>query len=208
MGKFVDITGKRYGKLVVLERGEDYVSPSGYVAANWICKCDCGKNVLVRGCNLKSGATTSCGCERILHPNRYVHGMKGSRLYSIWKGMKTRCFNENDASYPDYGGRGITLCDEWENDFLAFYTWSVNNGYNERLSIDRINNNGNYCPDNCRWADRETQGNNQRTNHLLTYGGETLTMSQWAKKTGIGYYKLKDRIDKLHWSTERALTTK
>lgn len=206
IGKFVDLTGERFGRLTVIRRGENYVSPKGYVGVNWICECDCGRTTLVRGCNLKSGASISCGCERVIHPNRKTHGLSHTRLHSIWSDIKTRCFDPNDSNYSNYGGRGITMCDEWRSDFLSFYRWANANGYSDDLSIDRIDNNLGYCPDNCRWADSVVQQNNKRNNHLITYHGETLTMSQWARKTGIGFHKLKDRINKLHWDVDRALT--
>lgn len=206
MGKYIDLTGRQFGKLKVIARGEDYVSPKGYVAVNWVCQCQCGNTTVVRGCNLKSGATTSCGCERILHPNRITHGGTKTRLYKIWKSMRIRCNDQNDSSYVHYGGRGISICEEW-NDFEAFREWAYSHGYTDNLSIDRIDNNGNYCPENCRWADWITQANNKRHNHFLEYNGEKHTLAEWSRITGIGYHKLKDRINKCGWSVEKSLTT-
>lgn len=207
MGKFVDLTGRRFGRLEVISRGEDYVSPSGYVAVNWVCRCDCGNTVVVRGCNLKSGASTSCGCERIIHPNRLTHGQKNTRLYKIWKSMKERCCNKNNASWPEYGGRGIEVCEQWLHDFKSFYDWSMKNGYREDLSIDRIDNDKGYGPENCRWSDSVGQQNNKRNNHILEFHGERKTMAEWSRITGVSYHKLKDRINKCGWDVERALTT-
>lgn len=206
MGKFIDLTGQKYGKLTVISRSKDYISPKGYIAVNWKCKCDCGKIIIIRGCNLKSGATRSCGCEKVLHPNRTTHGGTNTRLYKIWKHMRTRCKNPNDLTYNDYGGRGITICNEWD-DFEEFRNWSLEHGYTDDLSIDRVDYNGNYCPDNCRWTDALTQANNTRRNHLITCNGETRTMAEWARITGISYHKLKDRLNKCKWSAEKALTT-
>lgn len=206
MGKFKDLTGENFGKLTVIGRADDYISPKGYVAVNWLCKCSCGNTTIVRGCNLKSGSTTSCGCERVLNPNRKSHGGKNTRLYRIWKSMRSRCNNKNENSYKDYGGRGVSICDEW-NKFEAFRSWSLEHGYNDELSIDRIDCDGNYCPENCRWANAVTQANNTRRNHLLTHNGETRTMAEWSRKTGISYQKIKCRINKCGWDVDRALTT-
>ena len=206
MGKFVDLTGKRFGKLIVIKRADDYVSPSGYVAVNWLCQCDCGEQTVVRGCNLKSGSSTSCGCERIVHPNRLRHGDTRTRLHSIWKGMRRRCYDQNDINYKDYGARGITVCSAW-HEYESFKDWALSNGYHDSLTIDRIDNNGNYSPDNCRWTDKITQANNTRGNHMLEYNGETHTMAEWSRISGVPYHRLKDRINKLGWDIERALTT-
>lgn len=206
MGKFKDLSGQKFGKLEVISRADDYVSPKGYVAVNWLCNCECGNTTIVRGCNLKSGASTSCGCERIENPNRRTHGGKHTRLYKIWKSMRTRCNNPNDANYVYYGGRGISICEDWSN-FVNFRKWANENGYTDSLTIDRIDYDGNYCPDNCRWTDATTQANNSRHNHMLEYNGETHTLAEWARITGISYHKLKDRINKCGWDVERALTT-
>lgn len=207
MGKFIDLTDKRFGKLKVVCRADDYISPKGYVAVNWLCECECGNTTVVRGCNLKSGATTSCGCERVVNPNRLKHGGTDTRLHKIWMSMRRRCHNKNDKSYRDYGGRGITICEEW-NDFEKFRDWAIQNGYEDCLTIDRVNNDGNYCPDNCRWADSVTQANNTRHNHCIDYNGEIHTLAEWARITGISYHKLKDRINKCGWGIEKALTTR
>jgi hypothetical protein len=121
--------------------------------------------------------------------------------------MNQRCFNKNNPGYFKYGGRGITVCQEWQNSFDEFYNWSVKNGYNDDLTIDRINNNGNYTPDNCRWVTYHTQNNNTRANRLITFKGETMTMAQWANKINIHYSALEQRLNQLGWSVEKALTT-
>lgn len=113
MGKFVDLTNREFGRLKVISRAEDYISPKGYSAVNWLCLCRCGKTTVVRGCNLKSGATTSCGCKRVDNPNHKRHGGTNTRLYKIWCSMRTRCNNVNDSNYADYGARGISICDDW-----------------------------------------------------------------------------------------------
>lgn len=206
MGAFIDLTGQRFGKLEVLGRGGEYVSPKGYRAIFWKCRCDCGKEILARGCNLKRGASLSCGCNRIEHPNRTRHGLTHTRQHSIWQGMLDRCFNPNEPCYKHYGGRGITICEEWKL-FENFYEWAMNNGYRDDLSIDRIDVNGNYEPQNCRWATIRQQQNNTRRNHYLDFNGEHHTIAEWSEITGIKYHKIKDRIDKCKWSVEKALTT-
>ena len=206
MGAFIDLTGQRFGKLTVIKRDNDYVSPKGYVALNWLCQCECGQRVVVRGCNLKSGASQSCGCERIIHPNRLIHGDAHIRLHNIWSGMKKRCTNPNDSSYSIYGARGIHVCDEW-NSYETFRDWAYKNGYNDSLSIDRIDMNGNYEPNNCRWVNSSVQANNKRSNHVLKYNDQSHTIAEWSRITGISYGRIKDRINKCGWDVERALTT-
>lgn len=207
MGKFENLVGNKYGRLTVIERAQDYISPKGYRAIMWRCLCDCGKETVVRASYLKRGAVRSCGCFKVTNPGRLTHGAKGTRLYNIWRGMKRRCYNTNDASYKNYGGRGISVCDEWKHNFEAFRDWSLEHGYSDNLSIDRIKNNEGYSPSNCRWADNTTQANNTRSNHIVTYDGVSQTIAQWSAQTGIGYHKLKDRINRCKWDTERALTT-
>lgn len=136
-----------------------------------------------------------------------THGLRYTRIYRIWCNMKRRCYNKNDKSYKAYGGRGITVCDEWKFDFLSFYNWAIESGYNDKLTIDRINVNGNYEPCNCRWLDSKSQCNNKSNNHFITFNGETHTMKQWAEKMGISYQTLAQRINKYKWSIERAITT-
>lgn len=139
--------------------------------------------------------------------NRYKHGQYGSRLYETWQTMKKRCSNPNNRQYHLYGGRGIIVCDEWRNDFQAFYDWAMSHGYADDLTIDRIDVNGNYEPSNCRWATMKEQQNNRRNNHLITYNGETKTLKQWSEKIGIDWGVLYSRLKK-GWSIEKSLTTK
>lgn len=136
----------------------------------------------------------------------FKHGLSNTRLYRIWLQMKNRCYNSKTERYSDYGGRGITVCDEWKNDFKAFYDWAMLNGYRDDLSIDRINNDENYEPSNCRWATNIEQARNSRHCHMIVFNGETHCISEWSEITGISIYVLRNRL-RYGWTIERALTT-
>lgn len=157
------LEGQRYGKLVVLKEAEPIYSKTGKMIRRWECQCDCGNITVVRHGDLRSGRTVSCGCynyekESVLK----THGYSRTKLYDVYIKMKSRCNNPDDKNYADYGGRGIKVCKEWNESPKSFIEWALNNGYKEKLSIDRINVNGNYEPSNCRWTDSETQCLNQR----------------------------------------------
>lgn len=138
---------------------------------------------------------------------KYTHGKSNTRLYGIWTGMKTRCYDKRCAKYYRYGARGISLCDDWARDFSTFYDWAVANGYSDNLTIDRIDNDGNYCPENCRWITAAEQAANKSTNHRVSHAGQTHTIAEWARITGLDRALLKDRIVRYGWEPGRALTT-
>lgn len=207
MGKLIDLTGKRFGRLTVIKRGENKWNHPA-----WICLCDCGNEVHVLGDSLRNGSTNSCGCFRkeVTSKLKSTHCMssngKRHRLYSIWAQMKNRCYNPNVPAYKYYGDRGITICDEWKDDFIEFYTWAISNGYQDNLSIDRIDVNGGYCPENCRWADAVTQANNTRSNRMLTLNGKTQTLAEWCRELNLDYRVMEHRAWR-GWSDEEVLTT-
>lgn len=200
----VDLSGKKFGRLTVIERGEDFIAPKGSRQPGWICRCDCGNQITVRANGLTAGNTKSCGClSREVHKKQ--NGLSRSRLYGIWRGMKKRCYNKSNEAYPEYGGRGIKVCEEWKDNFLAFYEWSMKNGYEEGLSIDRTDNDGDYEPGNCTWTTSKNQNNNRRANHFIEFNGERLTLAQWEERTGIRQETIRRRL-KVGWSIEDALT--
>lgn len=205
-----DLTGQRFGRLVALRRDMESTSK----LTKWICKCDCGNECSVIANNLKRGHTISCGCfrEEVRPKQRFVHGYRHTRIYAVYSKIKERCINPKNPSYPRYGGRGITLCDEWMNDAKAFCEWAYEHGYKEdakygECTVDRIDNNKGYSPDNCRIVNEKVQANNRRSNMFIEHNGETKTLQQWAEHFGITGgkahyyivdkgYSIQDLIDK------------
>lgn len=202
MAKSKDETGNTYGRLSVIK---EVGRKRG--AALFLCQCECGKHKEITGGDLRSGKVHSCGClksEMRIEKNT-THGLKTHRLYSIYHNMITRCYNEKATHFDSYGGRGISICDEWKNDFISFYNWAIRNGYSDELSIDRIEVNGNYEPSNCRWATIQEQSVNKRSTHFVEINGEVKSLTEWCTIYKIKYPTVQDRI-KRGWSEFDALT--
>lgn len=193
--------GKKFGKLTVVSFGYDKKRQNN----TWKCRCDCGNEIEVFPGNAKSGRVRSCGCAQI--ESATIHGQRYTRLYGIWVGMNRRCLNTNHPSYQNYGGRGISVCEDWRN-FETFYEWAYANGYSDELSIDRKDVNGNYEPLNCQWATDKRQARNRRNTRLITVFGETLAVADAIEKygKGINLNTVLKRMDKYGFSAEKALT--
>lgn len=214
MGKFIDLTGQKFGRLLVIERVG--VAKSGH--ALWACVCDCGNHHTITSNQLHSGAK-SCGClqrERAAevatkrkgvpyHKKRTI-GQEHHRLHQCYKDMLNRCYNKNNRSFSRYGNRGIKVCDEWHNDFYSFRDWALKNGYSDTLTLDRIDVNGNYEPTNCRWVTPKVQNNNRGNNRMVQYKGETMTLHELSEKCGIAYKTLWARVN-YGWSITAAVET-
>lgn len=207
-----DLTNRKFGRLTVigLHHKHQKYKPDGRPNGHRIyyeCLCDCGRTCIVLADHLVRHKIMSCGClqkERAKLLNT-KHGLRNTRLFGIWASMIQRCTNSNLKKYELWGGRGISVCKEWKDDFITFYNWAINNGYRDDLSIDRIDNSGNYEPSNCRWATDKEQARNTRCNVNLTYRGETHCISEWSELTGIKAGTISYRI-KHGWSAEEVLT--
>lgn len=198
--KAKDLTGMDFGNLTVLKK-------IGRKNGNnlWLCKCKCGNEVECYQYNLERGTSTSCGCLRSFYAKktRKCHGESTGTLYKKWGSIKTRCYNKNTPSYKNYGGRGIKMCDEWL-EFWNFREWAYKNGYSEELTLERIDVNGNYSPENCKWIPMEEQANNKRNSCFIEYGGKKQTLSQWSRELGVGKEVLSYRYH-AGWSPEECL---
>lgn len=202
LGRWVDITGRRYGRLVVLS----YSHAIGYTHY-YLCQCDCGKQTTVAKNALTTGKQVSCGCYRsevIKNINKLPDNYL--QLGKIFRGMKARCYNPRSVRYKRYGGRGIKICEEWLQDINTFRSWAVENGYKPGLSIDRINNDGDYSPDNCRWVQPKDQLSNCSINVFVEFNGKCQTLAQWSRELNIPTSTLHNRIRVHGWPIERALT--
>lgn len=196
-GRYKDISGQNFGRLTALYRLHNTKGRT-----KWLCVCECGNFTEVRSDFLQSGNTKSCGCL-----NRDIitkHNKSKDRVYNIYQGMKKRCYLKCNHDYKNYGARGIAVCDEWRNNFQAFYNWSMANGYNDKLTIDRIDVNGNYEPNNCRWCNMKQQARNRRNNIYFTYNGETHCLTDWCEILGLNRKTIYERL-RHGWSYKRAL---
>lgn len=200
--KFIDLTGKKFGRLLVLYKDE---TKNGRIY--WKCRCDCGAEKIVLGQHLRSGKTISCKCasNEKIGLLKKTHGQSKTRLYQIWLGLRNRCYQIKNKSYENYGNRGITVCDEWFNSYECFRDWSFSNGYQENLSIDRIDNNGNYEPSNCRWSTPKEQSNNTRRIIKLYYNGEKFSAKQLADHLNINYKKFIYGLHKTNFDIEKSI---
>ena len=204
-----DLTGQKFGKLTVLWYDHTHKTPSGQSKAYWKCKCDCGNTAVVDAQSLKCLHTTSCGCNSSrshIGDVRRTHGESKTRLYAIWCGMISRCNNPSRIAYKDYGGRGISVCEEWHS-YIPFKQWSMDNGYADKLTLERKNVNCGYCPENCEWISKAAQADNRRNSLLFTYGGKTQNLKKWSEECGIKYGTLRARIYLFGWDFERAIST-
>jgi hypothetical protein len=175
-----------------------------------IFRCDCGNLTESIPSAVKTGKTVSCGCKRKGLPLKHGYCLekKKEKLYMVWCSMKQRCHNPKNKDFKSYGGRGISVCKEWINDYAAFSRWARANGYIESVYIDRISNNGNYSPDNCRWITNKENCNNTRKNNFLTHNGKTHSLTEWSEITGLSRLTISARINEYGWDVERALTEK
>jgi len=204
----IDITGQKFNRLTAIEPCYCKKGKGWY----WKFKCDCGNEKVMFLSAVKNGYSKSCGCltrevASVRGKSNTKHGLSKHPLYKKWRGIKQRCFLKSRDGYENYGGRGITMCDEWlgKNGFYNFYNWAIQNGYKKGLTIDRIDVNGNYEPTNCRWVTMKTQGNNRRNNKLIEYKGTTHTIAEWADIIGVNRSNIHNRLHN-GWTIEEALT--
>ena len=200
----VDMKGKRYGRYVVIR----YMGENKRHESLWECKCDCGNIKVIPGIRLRKGGALSCGC---LHKDEMIkrqttHGLSHTRIHDIWKELKQRCTNKSNSKYKYYGEKGITVCDEWSNSFINFYNWSIENGYNDTLTIDRIDSSKGYDPSNCRWVSYKVQNNNKSDNKRYIIDGVNKTLSEWCQDYQVPFKRINNRISK-GWDIYKALTT-
>jgi len=193
-----EMLGKKFGNWIVIKYSHKSKRGTHY----WTCECQCNNKTVrdIEGTSLRAKRSLSCGCR---HPS-ITHGMTGTRLYKTWDGMKYRCLNKNSNNYFRYGSRGIKVCEEWLK-FENFYEWAMKNGYTDELSIDRIDNDGNYEPSNCRWVDMKTQANNKSRNLYFTIKGETKTLAEWIDSSNVDYETARKRL-RMGWDIESVIS--
>lgn len=207
--KRINLTGKHIGLWTVLYPSKKRTKHNGLM---WVCRCDCGKIRAITSSALLAGHSNSCGC---IHKtlaaeinNKYHDNTCKTKLYHIWTGIKDRCYNKNAPRYKNYGGRGIIICNEWKEEFLNFKFWALNNGYKEGLTIERIDVNGNYCPENCKFIPKQQQAFNKQNTIKLTYKGQTKRLKEWADLFNIKYDTLHNRIKNMGLEIDTALNYK
>lgn len=204
-----DLTGKRFGRLVAVS----CVGRTTNGNAKWLCRCDCGGTKIVASWGLVSGNTQSCGCikaeqnkEMFTKHGDAAHG-KRNRLYRIWAGAKTRCYNQRQQNaFRKYGAKGVQMCDEWRNSYESFKLWALENGYDDSLTLDRVDPAGPYSPENCRWATQKQQQNNRTNNRRIEFNGHTKTLAEWADATGFTKSTIEHRLSR-GWSVTETLQT-
>lgn len=194
-----NLIGTKFGKLTVIAESE---RKNG--RKMWECLCDCGGKTITSTYCLNSGRTKSCGC-LTGRRNGVSPKIKGTVIYSRWQAMKKRCYEKNSSSYKNYGARGITVCDEWKNDPIAFYNWAKSNGFSEDLTLDRIDVNGNYCPENCRWTSRKEQNRNKRNNRFVQYSGQRMTIAEFCEITGKNAGSIDWRLNEGNFTEDEAV---
>lgn len=204
MSKVIDLTGQKFNRLLVIEPAR---TKSGKFA--WKCKCDCGNYTITQGTELKNGRTKSCGCyaKDFARTKFTKHGLSNNKLRFVFNSMHARCENPNNNQYHNYGNRGVVVCNEWKapDGFINFYNWAMSNGYAEGLQIDRIDNDGNYCPQNCRWVTPHENSLNKRVSLKTEYKGQVKTLMEFAEEFNIPYKTLFCRIKYLGWDIEKSL---
>lgn len=206
-GYKLNLIGQVFGKLTVVSR----LPINEKKIIKWECLCFCGKTTFVSTASLRTGGTKSCGCQRNIRENPLKKGSTDvkKRLFYIWRGMKSRCFCKSHKAYKDYGGRGISVCEEWETSFSLFMEWALSHGYGNTLQIDRIDNNDSYSPSNCRFVTARTNLNNKRNSlKPVTFLGITKTIVEWAAILNMSPTTLDTRINDLKWDIEKAILTR
>lgn len=204
-----DLRGKKFGFLTVI----DFAYKDKKYNEYWLCKCNCGTKKVVRKSHLIDGDTKSCGCyassriSRMNKINAKYGGLTKHRLYTIYNGIIGRCLKPKTNGYSRYGGKGLSICKEWLDDYMNFYNWAMANGYKDGLSIERIDNNTGYEPANCKWIEKHLQSRHMITNKVIKYKGKTHCMAEWAEILGINYNTLQSRLGKYGWSVKKAFTT-
>lgn len=204
MAQSRNLEGQRFGRALVISKAG---SMDGKIF--WNCVCDCGKEFKTYTYYLTGGKMKSCGCWMKEHRKNgfyRTHSLSSTSIYKLYRGIKRRCYNSHEHNYYNYGGRGINMCEEWRNDFIKFYNWALENGYEKGLQIDRIDNEKGYSPDNCKFSTAKEQANNRRSNIVIEYEGRTQTLTQWCEEFNFNYDCIRQRIAK-GWDVYKALFT-